>query len=122
MEPKEWWDGDHSYSGDASNLSMADTAGSYWREDWDGGSVIHGQVLMVKEGEQLILSAPFGPLISTGATCIWTIKLSATDDGGTQISSTHTVAGAPGTGLEDLAGPVDFVMGNGIARLAGAGD
>lgn len=120
MEPALWWDPNHTYSGDAANLSMEDTAGSYWREDWDTGSVIHGQVLLVKEGEELILSAAFGPLISTAADCRWTIRLEATENGGTLIKSSHTVAGAPGTGLEDLADPVDFVMGNGIKRLAAA--
>lgn len=118
MEPSQWWDPDHTYSADASNLSMGDTAGSYWREDWDGGSVIHGQVLMVKEGEELVLSAPFGPLISTAAECIWTIKLTPKEGGGTLISSTHAVAGAAGHGLWELAKPVDTVMGNGIKRLA----
>ncbi|NNU17686.1 hypothetical protein HK107_15245 [Parvularcula sp. ZS-1/3] len=120
MEPSEWWDGAHSYSGDAANLSMEDSAGSYWREDWEGGSVIHGQILTVMKGKQLVLSAPFGPLHATGAECIWTIILAPAEGGGTKISSTHTVAGSEGTGLQELAGPVDFVMGNGIMRLAEA--
>ncbi|GGY49669.1 hypothetical protein [Parvularcula lutaonensis] len=119
MQPAQWWDPDHTYSGDAANLSMEDTAGAYWREDWDTGSVIHGQVLLVKEGEELILSAPFGPLISTAADCRWTIRLEPTEDGGTLIKSSHTIAGVPGTGLEELAPAVDFVMGNGVKRLAG---
>lgn len=118
MEPSQWWDGEHSYSGDAANLSMGDTAGSYWREEWEGGSVIHGQVLMVMKGKQLVLSAPFGPLQATGAACIWTISLAPAANGGTKISSTHTVSGAAGNGLWELPEPVDFVMGNGIKRLA----
>lgn len=119
IEPKVWWDGNHTYSGDAANLSLGGKkAGSYWREDWDGGSVIHGQVLTAMEDSKLVLSAPFGPLQGTGATCIWTITLSPAEGGGTLIRSRHVIAGAPGTGLEELAGPVDRVMSNGIERLA----
>lgn len=118
MVPARWWDPAHTYSGDAGNLSMGDRAGAYWREDWPGGSVIHGQVLMVSEGRQLVLSAPFGPLMGTGARCIWTITLAPAEGGGTLVSSTHVVVGAPDTDLRLLAGPVDQVMGNGIRRLA----
>jgi len=118
MEPSQWWDPEHSYSGDASNLSMADEAGAYWREDWRGGSVIHGQVLQVIQGKMLMLSAPFGPLAATGAKCIWTISLEPSKEGGTVIKSTHRVVGGPETGLAELSGPVDFVMGRGIQRLA----
>lgn len=120
MEPATWWDGDHSYSGDAANLSLGDKAGDYWREDWAEGSVIHGQILVVKSGEELLLSAPFGPLVETGAACVWKIQIQPSEDGGTVITSTHLIAGSPGTGLEELAGPVDFVMSNGINRLAAA--
>jgi hypothetical protein len=119
LEPNTWWDPEHTYSGDAANLSLADEAGAYWREDWSGGSVLHGQILLMKTGEQLVLSAPFGPLMATGARCIWSITLTPDGQGGTTIQSTHRVVGAPGTGLEELAGPVDFVMGNGLRRLAG---
>ncbi|MCQ8185930.1 hypothetical protein [Parvularcula maris] len=121
MQPAEWWDPDHTYSGDAGNLSMGEEAGAYWREDWDGGSVIHGQVLLSKKGEELVLSAPFGPLISTAADCRWTIRLSPAEGGGTTITSSHVVAGSKGTGLKDLAGPVDYVMGAGVRRLAADG-
>ncbi|MEO1656761.1 MAG: hypothetical protein AAFR65_03495 [Pseudomonadota bacterium] len=119
MAPSTWWADDHTYSGDASNISDLGEAGSAWREDWETGSVVHGRVLLVKGGEELVLSAPFGPLLYTGAECIWAIKLSPGEDGGTLITSSHTVVGGEGTGIKDLAPAVDFVMGAGIASLAG---
>ena len=119
MDPSTWWDPEHSYSGKAANLSMGNRAGDYWREDWAGGSVIHGQVLQVINGQMLMLSAPFGPLAATGAECIWTIRITQGENGGTKIISSHTVVGGPDSGLAAMAGPVDFVMGNGINRLAG---
>ena len=118
MEPSLWWADDHTYSRSAANISPLGDAGSVWREDWATGSVIHGRVLLVQEQQQLVLSAPFGPLLSTGAECIWTIKLEPLPSGGTRISSSHTVVGREGTGLEDLAAAVDFVMAAGIESLA----
>ena len=120
MEPAAWWDGEHTYSGDAANLSMGGKAGDYWREDWDGGSVIHGQILTVKTGETLVLSAPFGPLQGTAANCVWTISLEPIEGGGTRIRSKHVVVGPANLGMQELAEPVDFVMSNGIDRLARA--
>ncbi|MEM9286277.1 MAG: hypothetical protein AAGA39_10360, partial [Pseudomonadota bacterium] len=73
MNPAAWWADDHTYSADASNIAPLGEAGSLWREDWETGSVVHGRVLLVKDGEELVLSAPFGPLLYTGAECIWSI-------------------------------------------------
>ncbi|MEM9838997.1 MAG: hypothetical protein AAF830_07555 [Pseudomonadota bacterium] len=117
LKPATWWDGAHTFSGDASNLSMKAEAGAYWREDWDGGSVIHGQVMQVIDGQALMLSAPFGPLAPAGATCVWTMIIAEGEDGGSKLISTHTVSGLPGTGLAELAGAVDSVMVAGVERL-----
>ncbi|MEM7742017.1 MAG: hypothetical protein AAF225_14610 [Pseudomonadota bacterium] len=118
VSPSTWWADDHTYSGDASNISPLGDAGSAWREDWDNGSVVHGRVLLVKTEEELVLSAPFGPLLYTGAECIWRIQIAPAEGFGTLITSSHTVVGRPGTGLEELAPAVDFVMGAGIKSLA----
>jgi uncharacterized protein YndB with AHSA1/START domain len=121
MQPSAWWDPNHTYSGDAENLSMGNEAGAYWREDWEEGSVIHGQLLLVRRKEELVLSAPFGPLLPIAATCRWTIRLRRLEDGSTAISSTHLVTGPVGSGVEALAGPVDEVIGANLERLAAAG-
>ena len=71
----------------------------------------------MRDGLDWVLSAPFAPVLSTGAECIWTIKLEPLGSGGTRISSSHTVVGREGTGLETLAVSVDFVMGAGIEGL-----
>lgn len=64
--PEEWWHPDHTYSGDARNLSLDAGAGGLWREDRDGGSFARGSVLLVREGEQIRLDAPLGPLQALG--------------------------------------------------------
>lgn len=47
VQPADWWHPEHTYSGDAKNLSLDLQAGGLWREDWKGHSVQHGRVLYV---------------------------------------------------------------------------
>lgn len=122
IEPADWWQSDHTYSGDAANLSLDPVAGGTWREDWDGGSVWHGTVLQVHDGKSLTLSAPFGPLQGLAVTSIWTIRLEPMGDGGTRIRFDHLTNGTAASNLEDLAPAVDFVKGEALKSLARAKD
>ena len=56
-------------------------ASGTWREDWRGGSVVHGTVLYVKKGEILRLDAPFGPLQEMAIKDVWTISVTPEGDG-----------------------------------------
>ncbi|HEX7915316.1 MAG TPA: hypothetical protein VF497_06160, partial [Rudaea sp.] len=58
-----WWDSNHTYSGNASNLSLDARAGGCWCEQLaDGGSVQHMTVLTAMPGRMLRLSGGLGPL------------------------------------------------------------
>lgn len=118
IEPAQWWQSDHTYSGDAANLSLEAIAGGFWREDWDGGSVWHGTVLQAKPNETLVLSAPFGPLQGLAVTSVWTISLSPIETGGTRIRFDHVTNGTSASNLQDLAPAVDFVKGEALKSLA----
>jgi len=49
-----WWSGQHTCSGQATNLSFDAQAGGCWCERWgDGNSVQHGQVVLVQPGRTL---------------------------------------------------------------------
>lgn len=115
--PEDWWHPDHTYSGDARNLSLDIQAGGLWREDWDGGSVAHGAVLLVKEGEQLRLDAPFGPLQALGVSVVWTVTLTPIDGGGTRVVFEERASGTDESALDTLAPAVDFVKQQAISRL-----
>lgn len=115
--PEDWWHPDHTYSGDARNLSLDAQAGGLWREDWDGGSVAHGAVLLVKEGEQLRLDAPFGPLQALGVSVVWTITLTPLEGGKTRVVFEERASGTDASGLNALAPAVDFVKQQAISRL-----
>ena len=118
VEPSEWWQSDHTYSGDARNLSLDPQAGGLWREDWDGGSVWHGSVLQAQPEQTLVLSAPFGPLQGLAVMSVWTISLAPTESGGTKITFDHVTNGTGASNLDALAPAVDFVKQQAIESLA----
>ena len=119
VNPARWWNPLHSFSGVADNLQLDARAGGLWREDWDGGSVAHGRVLQVRDGELLRLEAPFGPLQGLGAYVIWTITITPGEIGGSTITFEEVASAPPGSGLDQLAGAVDGVKAEALARLAG---
>lgn len=120
VHPASWWHPDHTYSGNASGLSLDARAGGLWREDWTGGSVSHGQVLYVKDGEQLRMSAPFGPLQSMAVNVVWTITITESETGGSVVVFDEVANGSSASGLNELASAVDFVKQEAITRLVTA--
>jgi len=120
VDPASWWHPDHTYSGDAGNLSLDPTAGGLWREDWNGGSVAHGRVLMVATGKALRMEAPFGPLQGVGAYTTWTITITPADSGAV-ISFDEIASGPPTAKLDELAPAVDYVKSEALRRLASPG-
>ena len=122
IEPSEWWQSDHTYSGDADNLSLDPHAGGHWREDWHGGSVWHGTVLQAQPETRLVLSAPFGPLQGLAVTSVWTISLAPNESGGTLITFDHITNGTSVSDLDTMAPAVDFVKQQAIESLARSGE
>jgi uncharacterized protein YndB with AHSA1/START domain len=116
VRPADWWHPDHTYSGDAGHLSLDPAAGGLWREDWPGGSVTHGEVKYVKEGEILRLEAPFGPLQGLGAYVLWTITIRTTGSG-SAVSFDEVAMAPPGSNMAELAKAVDFVESEALRRL-----
>lgn len=119
IRPSSWWHPDHTYSGDAANLSLDVQAGGLWREDWDGRSVTHGQVLYADPGRILRLEAPFGPLQGLGAYTIWTIRIEPGDDGSVVVFD-EVATGPPTADLATVANAVDYVKNEAIRRLVAA--
>lgn len=116
VKPASWWHPDHTYSGDAANLSLDLQAGGQWREDWADGSVVHGRVLLVQNGSVLRLDAPFGPLQDIAVTVVWTITI-APDGDGSRVVFDEIANGTAGANLDALAPAVDFVKTEAIRRL-----
>jgi hypothetical protein len=74
----EWWNADHSYSGDASNLNLALQAGGCFCEmlPQEGGSIEHMRVVYARPGAALRLQGGLGPLQAEAVTgtLSWTSK------------------------------------------------
>jgi uncharacterized protein YndB with AHSA1/START domain len=118
IRPSGWWSSDHTYSGDAANLSLEAKAGGCWCERLQGGGgVQHLVVVYAVPGSALRVRGALGPLQGLGVegALTWTIKPAA--GGGSDVTQTYVVGGfAPG-GLAALAAPVDTVLGEQLARL-----
>lgn len=118
VQPKLWWNGAHTYSGDATNMTLAPTAGGCFCETVpaDGSTIEHGRVVYAQPGKALRLHAALGPLQAEGvaAALTWTLKPAGT---GTEITQTYVVGGFVRGGAESFAGPVDMVVGEQLRRL-----
>lgn len=112
-----WWSNDHTYTGDARNMSIAPLPGGCFCEKLpDGGGVEHGRVTQVKPGSLLRLDGALGPLQELGVSGSLTWQVTAAG-GGSTVTMTYAVGGyAPG-GLDALAPVVDEVLSQQVQRL-----
>lgn len=111
-----WWNSTHTWSGQASNLSLDAQAGGCWCERWGTSSAVHGRVLMAQPGSALRLQAWLGPLQALPVAGVLTFG-TAHRDGATRLRVTYRVAGLPEDGLDKLASAVDAVLAEQVRRL-----
>ncbi|MGV6819465.1 MAG: SRPBCC family protein [Parvularcula sp.] len=118
IHPARWWSSDHTYSGDAENLTLELRPGGLWREDWAGHGVEHGRVLFFEENEGLRLEAPFGPLQAMAVQAVWSITLTPEDDGQrTRVTFEFVCNGSDQSRLDEVAPAVDYVKTQALAAL-----
>lgn len=106
-----WWSDDHTYSGEAANLSLVVEPGGCWCEALPDGEIFrHARVISVKDDE-VVLDAPLGPLNGQATKATLTVVLTMTERGPLPLW-TFEVEG-PGTGA--FAEGVDAVMSEAYA-------
>ncbi|HEV2748151.1 MAG TPA: SRPBCC family protein [Allosphingosinicella sp.] len=114
----EWWNGEHTYSGDAANLRLEARAGGCFCETIPkgGGSIEHMRVVYAQPGVTLRLQGGLGPLQQYGVagTLTWSLKPAAN---GTAITQTYVVGGYIPGGADKLAPMVDKVLAEQLGRL-----
>lgn len=118
LQVQHWWSGDHTWSGQAANLSLQASAGGCFCERWPAGSAEHGRVVMALPDKLLRLDAALGPLQEfalKGILSFW-IKPGA-DGGSSELEVEYRVNGSSGSELEAFAPQVDAVLGAQVARL-----
>lgn len=119
--PSLWWSKDHTYSGNAANISWDTRPGGCWCEQLDGGAVEHGRTLYAVRGKTLRLSGGFGPLQSGALTATMTFALKP-EGAGTALTVTYVVGGFHPAGLANLAAPVDGVIAAQMPGLKAAAE
>jgi len=112
----DWWDSAHTFSGDAHNLSIEEKPMGCWCEKLPQGGVRHMEVVFLSPGKKLVMIGGLGPLQTMATTGSITFQLSPVE-GGTKLEVTYTVAGYLASGLNNLAAPVDSVLGQQVGRL-----
>ena len=112
-----WWNKEHTFSGDASNLTLdARVGGCFCERLKDGGGVQHLSVVYVAPNQTLRLTGGLGPLQALGVAGSMTITLTPSADG-TAIALRYRVGGYTSDGIRKWAAPVDDVLGEQLGRL-----
>lgn len=117
VRPQDWWDGAHTYSGDRANLRINARPGGCFCEQWKGGFVEHGRVILAMPEQMLRIDGALGPLQEMAVTGVLTYAI-AEGNGRARLTMTYRVSGSPGDKFDELAPLVDQVMAGQFARLA----
>jgi uncharacterized protein YndB with AHSA1/START domain len=113
----QWWSSQHTYSGDAKNLSLdLKVGGCFCERLKGGGGARHLGVILVQPNATVRLEGALGPLATTGGTGHLTFELSA-KDAGTNLVLTYDFGGYAEDGMGKWAAPVDRVLGEQLDRL-----
>jgi uncharacterized protein YndB with AHSA1/START domain len=119
LTPAHWWNSEHTFSGDAANLSLDARAGGCFCEKLPhGGSVQHLTVVMVVPGKTLVLRGALGPFQQQGTDGALSITLAASG-AGTDLTLNYVLGGyltLPG-GFEQMAKAADAMLSEQTARL-----
>ena len=114
----QWWNPEHTLTGDSSRLRLEPRAmGCFCEELGEGDAVVHLMVTFVNRGVIVRLTGGLGPLGLMGVAGNMTWEFFDTESGGTRILWTYAVGGYRPGGLDAVALPVDAVIGNALARL-----
>ena len=113
-----WWNPEHTFSGDAHNLTIDLKAGGCFCERLaNGGSVRHLEVAFYEPGRVLRMTGALGPLQANGLAGSLTLTVREAAPGNSVIAMSYSVGGFTVDGLDKMAGPVDFVLGEQLTRL-----
>ena len=114
----KWWDPEHTYSGDARNLTLEPFVHGCFCEKLSlYAGIEHGTVVYAQPAKTLRISGALGPLQEFGVTGSMTWQIEAAG-GGSRITLTYSVGGFADRPLSDWAPIVDEVLGGQLQRLA----
>jgi hypothetical protein len=116
---QDWWAKEHTYSGNAANLSLDLKPGGCWCEKLpDRGFARHMEVVYVATGKVLRLVGGLGPLQAIGASGALSFTLKPIDPGQTAVTAEYAVSGYLPGGFGEIAAAVDGVLTEQLRRYA----
>lgn len=116
-EIASWWDGAHSYSGNAAGMRLELRAGGCFCEALpDGGTIEHLRVVQARPGVMLRLVGGLGPLQEEAVAGTFSLAFRAVPEG-TEIVSRYLVSGHVRGDTGAYAAPVDAVLRAQFERL-----
>lgn len=134
LAPAGWWSSDHTFSGDAANMTLDPVAGGCFCEKLPSddagpakpgagaravprGGVEHMRVVFIDRAKALRMTGALGPLQSEAVNATLTVTLKA-GDGGTRVIFEYVVGGYMRYPADKIAPAVDAVMGSQLLALA----
>ena len=117
IQPGQWWNSVHSFSGSAANFTFDARAGGCWCETLPGGgSAEHMHVVFADPGKVLRLRGGLGPMqgMAILGAMTWTLKPAGNE---TDLTLTYTAGGYDKDGFAELAKSVDGVLREQVSRL-----
>jgi hypothetical protein len=112
-----WWSGQHSFSGNAANLTLAlEPGGCLCERLADGGGVQHMRIAYVEPDKRVLLTGSLGPLLFQATTGVMDVEFKPAG-AGTQLVLDYRVAGFFNGGADKLAPAVDAVLAEQVGRL-----
>jgi uncharacterized protein YndB with AHSA1/START domain len=111
-----WWNAQHTYSGDAANLSIDARAGGCFCEKLRDGGVEHMRVVQIRQNRLVRMAGGLGPLQASGLAGAMTWQFSALD-GGTKLELVYSVGGLMSGGFDAIAPAVERMLGEQVERL-----
>jgi uncharacterized protein YndB with AHSA1/START domain len=113
----KWWSDDHTVDGDAGRMIIeSKPQGCFCERFENGGGIVHMEVTFVNPGIILRLTGGLGPLGLMGINGNMTWEFFDALEG-TRVKFTYVVGGYRPGGLNAIALPVDYVIGEALVRM-----
>ena len=112
-----WWNPDHTYSGNAANLSIeARPGGCFCEKLANGGGVAHMTMVFVSPNTVLRMTGGLGPLQGSGLAGSLTWRITPAPPAA-RIELTYSVGGFMQGGFDKMAPAVNAMLGEQLNRL-----
>lgn len=128
-QPGRWWNSDHTYSGDARNMTLDPAVSGCFCERIPGrdgapdGVIEHARIIYAAPPAVLRMVGSFGPLQAEAVVGTLTFAIKPGAEGkGSAVTMTYVVGGYVRGGADKLAPVVDMVMGQQLAGLKRAAE